>query len=389
VFATCYFYMNIFFAAGIFYPDVGGPATHAEKIAERFSREGMACVVLAYGDDASRKAFPFRVIRVSRALPKILQWALYVWHCMRWSLWADAVYAFDLTAAGMPACFFSWVFRKPCILRIGGDPIWEREAEMGRRLMPITAYYEKELHLKDRPRLFSALRTMLAHVAVIVVYSRFFKDFYVRHYSVPEGRIVIVKNPVFRRENASGKFSNDPIIMFAGRLVAYKNLPRVMRAFDALRRTIGKGALLLVGRGPDEEELRRYADTLAAREHILFMAPMPQEKLFEKIRTAAVAIGPALSEFNPNFILEALSFGKPALLSRGNGLSVPLPDQWLFDPEDEREISQKMEVLLQPEEYKKAIETVRTLPLADTWEHVTDVHLRLVQDAVTKRQRGR
>ncbi|MDQ5950389.1 MAG: hypothetical protein QG585_331, partial [Patescibacteria group bacterium] len=42
---------KIILATGIFYPDVGGPAIHVRKIAERLCEEGFEVVVVAYGEN--------------------------------------------------------------------------------------------------------------------------------------------------------------------------------------------------------------------------------------------------------------------------------------------------------------------------------------------------
>lgn len=375
---------KILLAAGIFYPDVGGPAIHVRKIAERLVTEGFDVTVLAYGDDPQSTPFSFRVQRVTRRYPKIFQWVVYLIHAIHYALFADVVYAFDPTSAGMPACIVAKIFNKPFLIRVGGDPIWEREAEEGRIFMSMNQYYEKGLYKKDKPMLFKMIRYMLAQADALVLYNQAFKNFYMTYYGVDERKIHIVKNPVFKREPATSILSSDPIVLFAGRYVHYKNLPLVMKAFDAVRKHTGKGKLMLVGKGPDRESLLSLRNTLESKDGIVFQDSVPQETLFNLIRDSAVCLGPALSEFNPNFILESLSFGKPVLLSKGHGLSVDLPEKFLFDPFNQTEFEEKLTYLFNTENYAKAVEEIARIPLTQTWENVTDFHCRLIQDACQK-----
>ena len=167
-------------------------------------------------------------------------------------------------------------------------------------------------------------------------------------------------------------------MLFAGRFVAYKNLELVLRTFDRVRQQIGRGKLVMIGEGPDKEKLERIIQSLSSVDCIELIPKANQEKLFEYICSSWIGIGPALTEFNPNFILECLSFGKPVLLSRENGLSVKLPEEFLFDPSDENELAEKMSKLFEPAAYQEALETVSKLELNQSWEKVIEAHMKLI-----------
>ncbi len=370
--------MQILLAAGIFYPDVGGPAIHVRKIAERLKKEGFRPVVVAYGNDHSNTDLGFKVIRISRKLPKILQWFFYFLALLIYAPFSKLVYAFDPTSAGIPASVIARIFAKPFIIRIGGDPIWEREAEQGRRLMPIEKYYQLGLYKKDKPKLFQAIKSMLTTAKFVIVYNQGFKDFYSKYYGVREEIISIIKNPVFKRELAESVLPKEPIILFAGRFVSYKNLPLVIDAF----KDIGIGKFILIGSGPDKEKLVNMVSSLSLEDKVIFLDSVPQETLFKYIRESSICIGPALSEFNPNFILEALSFGKPVLLSKGHGLSVDLPKEFLFNPEDKEELKQKLTYLFDEKNYEEAVSVVNKLPMNQSWENVTDEHMQIIKKLV-------
>ncbi len=375
---------KILLAAGIFYPDVGGPAIHVMKIAERLSKEGFLVTVLAYGEDKTCTQFPFKVVRVSRRLPKIIQWLWYLICALREASRSALVYAFDPTAAGVPASFAAKLFGKPFVIRIGGDPIWERVIEKGKRFITIQEYYENGLYRVDSPSVFKTISKVLERSGAVVVYNQFFKDFYHKYFGIEESKIHIVKNPVFKRESAAKALSDNPMIIFAGRFVAYKNLPMLISAFAKVRQKLQKGRLLLIGKGPDESKLKQLVGELSLDSAVTFVASLPQDKLFLEIKNADIAVGPALNEFNPNFILEALSFGKPVLLSRGHGLSVDLPDVFLFDPLKESELEGRIANMFDQAQYAKATDEVARLDLNQTWDKVTDFHLDLIKKTCQK-----
>ena len=374
--------MKILLAAGIFYPDVGGPAIHVRKIAERLVEEKFDVTVIAYGDDKVNFQFPFKVKRISRKYPIILQWFFYSILCLKESLNSRVVYAFDPTAAGIPSCFIAKMLGKPFLIRVGGDPIWERVVENGQRFLSIDDYYKQGLYMEDKPTLYKWIKGMLIKSDIIVFYNQFWKTFYNKYFGIPNEKIKIIKNPVFKRENGNESLSDNPVILFAGRFVAYKNLPLVMKAFENVRNKYNKGELVLIGKGPDKESLEILRQTLKCKDHIIFKESVPQDVLFDLIKKSSICIGPALSEFNPNFILEALSFGKPVILSNGHGLTVDLPEEMTFDPFNQKELEEKIIYLLNSDNYKKAVQKVNHLDLNQSWENVTDFHLNLIKKCI-------
>lgn len=370
---------SIFLAAGIFYPDVGGPAIHVKNIAERLVTEGFKVTVLAYGDDMQNTQFSFAVKRISRTFPKVVQWILYILHAIRLSASSDLVYAFDPTSAGLPACVSAKIFNKPFFIRVGGDPIWERDAEAGRVFMTLDEYYiQGRYRVGFRKILFYVIRYILQGADVVVLYNNNFKQFYITYYNVDSSHIHVIKNPVFKRVSGGVVLSENPIVLFAGRFVKYKNLEMLMVCFNAVRKMTQKGTLVLIGKGPYKEVLLELQKKLEHGDQIEFIDSLPQPELFIKIQEASLAIGPALSEFNPNFILEALSFGKPVLLSKGHGLSVDLDDRFTFDPNNGDELIEKLAYFFNPQNYINAAEYVQSLPLTQTWDAVTGDHVVLI-----------
>lgn len=85
-----------------------------------------------------------------------------------------------------------------------------------------------------------------------------------------------------------------------------------------------------------------------------------------------------LLEFNPNFILESLSLGKPVLLTKGNGLSINLPEQFLFDAFDGIELENKIIEIIN--NYKDSVNTVNSLPLNQSWDKVMESHLSIINE---------
>lgn len=378
--------MHITLAAGIFYPDVGGPAIHVRKIAEAAVANGWSVTVVAYGDTQERDTFPFEVRRASRRWPKPLHWLAYFCILIRTAWSSDLIYAFDPSAAGLPARIAAALLSKKFIIRIGGDPIWERTVEKGKRFISITDYYQQNLHLQDKPFTFKLIRFVLRGAQRVITYTPMLAAIYERYFSVASDSITIIKNPVSRRETAAPTLAADgPHILFAGRFVRYKNLEQVISVFAALREQFGRGTLTLIGAGPDETRLRERIAQTHTSDTVSILPSLPQAALFDRIRASSVSIGPALTEFNPNFILESLSLGKPVTLTKNHGLSVQIPDQYLFDTMDPADMQRAFAQFFEPESYAAAVAMVNQLPLDIPWESVTDAHIALITSLCANR----
>lgn len=362
--------MRLLIATGIYPPDIGGPAIHVKKLAEKFRQAGLEVSIVAYGSGDN-----FEAVRVSRKIPLGLRHLLFFIKCLLHASKSDIIYAYDATAAGLPACLAAKIFKKKFIIRIGGDLLWERAIEQEKRFVGVTEYYAKNYHQVDKLLLFKLISFVLRRADIIIVPALLLKKIYLDFYGIAPEKIKIIPNPL----EQSLKFidhqelcQREPIILFAGRFTAYKNLEFLIRVFDKVRNNLNKGKLHLIGDGPLKNKLTILVGSLPSASHIKIIPALDQENLFKKIQACSFCIGPALTEFNPNFILECLSFGKPVLLSHENGLSVKLPDSFLFDPKNTADLEKKITFLLTN---KSARQNDLNLSFTLTWQDVVNQHL--------------
>ena len=103
---------KILIATGLYPPDIGGPATYVCMLEKELPAHGIECVTV-----------PFTHVR---HLPKIVRHVVYFWKLVKEARAMDAVYAQDPVSVGVPALLVSFIFRKPFLIRLGGDYAWEQ-----------------------------------------------------------------------------------------------------------------------------------------------------------------------------------------------------------------------------------------------------------------------
>jgi glycosyltransferase involved in cell wall biosynthesis len=127
------------------------------------------------------------------------------------------------------------------------------------------------------------------------------------HYPQANGKIMVISNGV--EEDVFGykwRGAHSDYMMYAGRVEKYK---RLEVAVD-LARELGL-RLLVVGRGPHREKLKRYARRRGAAVELL--DPQPRPDYLRLLAGARYAVNPSRQEAYSIFAAEALAMGVPTI----------------------------------------------------------------------------
>lgn len=112
-------------------------------------------------------------------------------------------------------------------------------------------------------------------------------------------------------------FGNEPFVLCAGRMVAYKNIPVLLSAF---RNLAPPTKLMLIGSGPAKEPWRVLASSWGLDDRIIWRDAVPFDHMPAYYSAASVFAAPAVHETGPRTVLEALLCECPVVLTPEMGV---------------------------------------------------------------------
>jgi glycosyltransferase involved in cell wall biosynthesis len=191
-------------------------------------------------------------------------------------------------------------------------------------------------------------------------------------------------HPRFRSDayrRALGVGPNDLLITYIGRIAREKNLMLLLKAWDALIPVRGSAKLVLVGRGPLEEEIRRRE---IPGVHVTGLKH--GFELSAAYASADIFAFPSATETFGNSLLEAMGSGLPSLVAAAGGVlefARHGENAWLIAPNSTVEITQGLRRLMEDRSLRGSLSegALRTANERG-WDQVYDRLLADYQDTI-------
>lgn len=134
------------------------------------------------------------------------------------------------------------------------------------------------------------------------------------------------------------------VILFVGRLTKLKNIPMLLRAYSEVK---DKAALVIIGSGPEEEDLKSLDSMLGTK--ALFLGQKQSEDLMAWYNIAGILVLPSIIEPFGAVTGEALESGCHVLVSKAAGSAALIQDGVngsVFDPRSENELTDRLSRLI-------------------------------------------
>jgi len=213
----------------------------------------------------------------------------------------DIVHCFALSAEFWGALCFSMANRGHLVTSIRGQYEWYTPLQW-RIKKEITKRSTKVISNSKNAGLYSYNKMKLQSDNLHVIYNGI-------KFNTLDKRYDIDVDKIFSSYNV--------VAMFIGRLIALKNIPTLIKAFKKVQqRNINDLCLIIVGDGPDRNDLNEMVNTLDVK-NVHFLGE--RNDVPALLEYANLVISPSLREGLSNTILEAMEAGVPVIASNVGG----------------------------------------------------------------------
>lgn len=293
---------RVLLVSGIYFPDIGGPATYLPQLADSLLKVGVTPKVITLSSDIT---FPIRqkeweVIRVRREIVLPLRIIKTIVQIVKHSRGTNLIFANGLFVETYIA---SRISRIPIIAKVVGDPVWERYRNKTGSSLGIDAFQQFELNngLKFQRKLLVAA---LNGVTEITCPSEHLK-LLISQWGVRRP-IHVIPNGV--EEILIDHSLKEYDVVSVGRLVSWKNFNLLIEACAK-----SKLKLCIVGSGPELERLQDFA--LNTGSDCTFLGQLSSEEIVSVLKSSKVFA--LLSDYEGlSFaLIQAMMAGKRVLVS--------------------------------------------------------------------------
>ncbi|OGZ37429.1 MAG: hypothetical protein A3E90_00645 [Candidatus Portnoybacteria bacterium RIFCSPHIGHO2_12_FULL_40_11] len=376
--------MKILIASGIFPPDIGGPAVYVKKLADELKKKNIEISVITYSDSQKDYSDNFPLVRIIRGRSLLIRYFFYFRNLFKIAKDAHIIYAQDLFSSGLPSALVKKFLKKKLIIRLGGDFLWEKAVEKGWSEKPLSRYYEKTKNFKER--LFFWLGRQVLKTADLVIFSTSWqKEIYFKNYKIKKEKAKIIENP-FPQDKPFSKAANNQKIIFAGRLIKLKNIDYLIKSFKLILVKNPDLRLEIIGQGPQKKYLEKITRENNLEKNVIFRDKLSFQKLTQEISKCFLVILPSLSEVSPNLALECIKLKKPILLTKETGFYERFKNNLIFiDPFNQKDLTDKINYLLDGENYKKYQERISLISADYSWPEVVESHINIFNNLIKKK----
>ena len=307
--------LNVAFSAGIFPPDIGGPADFVPRFAGWLARRGHTASVVCWSNalDHDDGSHPFEIARIPRSNDPVRRFWKTVFALRRVARNADILFADTLDLEVYAA---ARILRTPTLHKVVGDRAWEIARLRGWYSGTIDEY--QCAAKRTRLRCLDYLRSFpLSRADRIVAPSRYLATI-IAGWNIAEGHVRVIHNGT-KIDLAAGP----PVLATSGgrtistvcRLVSWKGVDRLIAILPQVPDT----RLAIAGEGPERACLEALARDHGVVERVVFLGKLDSPQVRALMQASDVFVLNSNYEGLPHVVLEAMAAGVPVVATDVGG----------------------------------------------------------------------
>ena len=312
--------MNILITAGIFPPDIGGPASFVPKISNFLIENGHNVKIICLAEvESNHTEDNLDVIRIKRSKNLPIRWIKTIYQIVKNGRRSDLIFVNGL---GVESTIANLIIKKQLIRKIVGDPVWERAYNKKRTTESFDEFQNnKHSFLIEVQKL---LRNWSINSAEIVITPSDHLKSFVSGIGF-SNKILKINNGVditdIKRANESKADIN---LIIISRLVVQKNINIVIEAMKLLDNKNLK--LSIIGEGGEFSKLESAIHDLNLQNRVQLLGKIDNNKISQFLLTADIFIQASDYEGLPHSVLEAINYEVPILSTEAGGCKDLLND---------------------------------------------------------------
>ncbi len=206
------------------------------------------------------------------------------------------------------------------------DALWKKTYQLSRRVVTVSRYAETEFQ--------SVFKLVKPPTAVV-------------HNGIDPTRFAATSQPELLKKST-------PVLLFVGPLLQRKGLSYLLHALPRLLEAYPTLTLKLVGKGPEEANLRQLAEKLSLSRAVEFLGFVSDERLRDLYRQATLFVLPSLHEGFGIVLAEAMAAGVPIVSTTSSAIPEVVGDAGtLVPPGDVNSLQDAMINLLEDEQQQQ------------------------------------
>ncbi len=303
--------MKVTIAAGIYPPEIGGPATFLRELVPVLKKKGWAVDVITYG--APRAG----VTSISRENP--FRWWAFSKAVRNSARDADVILTTDTFSAGYPAFKAAHRLNKPLVTRFVGDAAWEISRSNEWTKDDFSAFQKKKYDWKIE-LLRSRQRKVLENSEIITV-SRFLQSV-LKKWGMKKKNVHIIPNAAVQiklpsRDALRKKLGFDKkfVMLSVGRITSYKGVDKIIRMCAKLKTIIPELFFVVVGEGPALDKAKSAAREQMVTHIVQFLGKKDEVETRSLMKAADVLVLNSEYEGMSYTLLESMSVECPVVAS--------------------------------------------------------------------------